>query len=117
MFYSRIEEQDEDTVMNYLKKREGSHFKFPKKKIQVENGDEVEAIFPYNKRDFTYIGKKSIKKRAEMCIKATGEKGTCIDYVKQTKQKLNELNINDAFVEEFWKEIENLHNKLLSGEL
>jgi len=61
------DDNDENKVLRILQSREGAHFQFPKNKILVENVGEVEAYYPYNLRDSSYIGNIPIKERVKFC--------------------------------------------------
>jgi len=101
-----FEDKDQEKVFKILMNREGRHFTYPQKKIHVEEIGEIEAFLPYNKRDKSFIGKKSIKRRIEMCLMARGIDGSGVDYIRNTRTKLIELNIVDNDVETFWSVLE-----------
>jgi len=101
-----FEDNDQEEVFNILNEREGRHFTYPQKEIQVEGNGEIEAFLPYNKRDKSFIGKKSIKRRVEMCLMARGTNGNGVEYIRNTRTKLIELKIVDNDVETFWSLLE-----------
>ena len=93
-------------VLKALKKREGDTFALQEKDVRLESGDVIKAVVPINDVSAAaYIGDRSISERAEMAKKARGSSGTCVDYVKGTREKLQALGIEDAIVEDFWKVI------------
>lgn len=100
-----IDDRDRERVMAILEDREGKHFIIKEKNIEVIDHGKVRAFYPYNKRDSSFLGRKTLKKRAEMAIKASGKYGSCIDYVKNNLKNAEKLGIKDDDIKKFWEEI------------
>ena len=97
--------QDElrDEILTMLRKREGTSFELKELNITLPDSTEVSAITPVNRHDAkTYIGKITLENRAEMAKEAKGKDGLCIDYIKNIRQKLKALSIDDPNVEKFY---------------
>ncbi len=89
--------------MRELINREGPSFSIVEKEIVLPNGIKVNAYTAVNdKNSSTYCGSLSIEDRAAMARIAEGSDGKCIDYVSNIKKKLEELNITDNNVNEFY---------------
>lgn len=103
-----LPDSERDRVLKYLKEREGTSFALQEKKVELDSGTRPKAFVPVNdtsKR--TYIGDRPLKERARMAKAAHGSSGACADYVKNIREKLQELGIQDSGVEQFWSAMSN----------
>jgi len=108
-----IDDNKRDRVIALLNNREGTHFTIAKKRIEVKDIGMINAFYPYNKRDSSFLGRKSLKRRAKMAIMARGTNGSCINYVKNTRKEAEKLGVKDEYIEKFWMEIENLNSRII----
>jgi glutathione-specific gamma-glutamylcyclotransferase len=93
-----------EEIMSYLQRREGGDFTFVEGIVRRSAGDDVRAYIPVNEKcGKTYIGDKSIAERVSMARNAEGKAGKCLDYVTNIRQELRRREIDDPFVEEFWR--------------
>lgn len=91
-----------DRITEYLREREGLDFDLVDKEILLNSGATVVARLPLNKPSAaTFIGNMPLKERAALASVAKGSKGACLDYVKNIRNKLAELNISDTAVGQF----------------
>lgn len=101
-----LPDAERDRVVAYLRKREGNSFALEEKDVDLQSGTRVRALVPVNDRSkSTYIGGDLLRHRARMAKAAHGSKGACRDYVKNVRDKLHELGVNDTAVESFWKAV------------
>jgi glutathione-specific gamma-glutamylcyclotransferase len=99
-------EAERSRLLSALRDREGRSFMLPEKSIELAPGTIVQAVVPLNDRSRrTYIGNQSLERRARLAAVAEGESGRCADYVKNIREKLLELGVQDADVEEFWNKV------------
>ena len=85
-----------------LRAREGGSFTFPALGVVLPDGSEVLALTPVNSRTgATYIERTPIGERALMARAATGTSGSCADYVRNIRQKLQSLGVADTDVDAF----------------
>lgn len=91
-----------DAVMAELRKREGPSFELEVKELTLADGTVASAVVPINNpsRD-TFIGDKPVDERARMAREARGQSGACADYIRNIRDKLLDLDIQDPVVEEF----------------
>jgi glutathione-specific gamma-glutamylcyclotransferase len=73
--------------------------------IRLDNGAEVVASVN------VYAGRNIIKSRtiddiASMIVKARGEKGSCVSYVKSIAEELHEMGIEDPIVSATWQAVQ-----------
>lgn len=98
-----LSEVERDRVVDYLKKREGMSFRLEEMDVSLQSGMRVRALVPVNDpARSTYIGAQPLRDRTRMAKAAQGSKGACRDYVKNIREKLQELGITDSAVESFW---------------
>jgi cation transport protein ChaC len=89
-------------VLDVLREREGPSFELAELTVTLPDGRMVQAVTPVNDRTKpTYIGNVPLPDRVAMARVATGEGGTCVDYVLNIRAHLHALGIADAEVEEF----------------
>ncbi len=101
-----VPEAEQDAVVEYLKGREGASFALEEKDVELQAGTRVRALVPVNDASKnTYIGGLPLPDRARMAKIARGSTGACRDYVKNIREKLQELGINDSAVESFWSAV------------
>jgi len=100
-------DEKEESVLAYLAQREGGSFALQKLNIVLPDKESVQAFVPVNQNtSSTYIGNLSLIHRAKMARCASGTSGKCVDYVTSIRNKLLELDIKDAHVENFWEAIQ-----------
>ena len=88
-------------VLDFLRTREGSGFDFPELEVEAVEGP-LRAIVPLNDRNHrTYMGKLALGERARMAREASGERGSCGEYVERARASLQEMGVVDQDVEEF----------------
>jgi cation transport regulator ChaC len=73
--------------------------------LRLDNGAEVVASVN------VYAGRNIIKSRtiddiASMIVKARGEKGSCVSYVKSIAEELHEMGIEDPIVSATWQAVQ-----------
>ncbi len=101
-----LPDAERNRVVDYLKQREGKSFALQEEDIDLQSGTRVRALVPVNDPSkSTYIGRQPLQDRAPMAKAAHGSSGACRDYVKNIREKLVELGINDAAVESFWSAV------------
>lgn len=92
-----------DTLVDYLRKREGRSFELRELDVDLQTGERVKALVPVNDpARGTYIGKLSLAERVQMCKRARGSSGPCVSYVENTHDRLRKMGIVDPAVNEFW---------------
>jgi len=101
-----------NTASSILKKREGDSFMLEEKDVVLQSGTCVRAVVPVNEPvndsfKGTFIGRLPLAERARMAKLAYGSSGACRDYVKNIREKLVALAINDSAVESFWSAVSN----------
>lgn len=101
----RVADDHADEIVTTIDKREGPSYERREEAIDLDDDRTVTATVWVNRRNFTYIGDKSLAKRARMVIEAEGRNGAAKDYVLETKRKLNDLGVEDPYVEEFAEKI------------
>ena len=91
-------------ILSYLKQREGRDFTLAEGIVHLRSGGHVLARIPTNDRHGkSYIGNKTIAERVTMARVAAGRAGRCIDYVAKIRQELLRREIEDPYVEQFWR--------------
>ena len=101
-----IPDAQQAAVEAYLKQREGPSFTLQLHDVNLQSGISVRALVPVNDASkVTYIGGLSLPERARMAKIAYGSSGACSEYVKNIREKLGELGINDSAVESFWSAV------------
>lgn len=91
-----------EEVLAYLRKREGRGIRFEQLPVRLRDGKMALALTAVNdRRHPTYIGSVSLRARASMARDAAGVSGSCLDYVKQTRDVLRSMGVYDPAVEEF----------------
>lgn len=99
-----FDDSKREEIIAYLSKREGPTCDLEEMNVVLPDGHRVPAIVPLNDPEAdTFIGNRSLEERAELARKARGEAGTCVDYVRNIRECLQELEIPDSAVEDFWK--------------
>ena len=88
-------------LIAYLKGREGKGFHLRQTEIEIEKRHRVSAVVAIYSEQSLLCG-KSTDERAAMARTAEGDRGRCIDYVRNIAMKLAELGIDDRDVNEFW---------------
>ena len=64
----------------------------------------MRPIVPVSDRNHrTYIGELTLNERARMAREAAGGKGSCREYVERARASLQEMDVVDQDVEEFWR--------------
>jgi cation transport regulator ChaC len=97
---------DRDRILATLRDREGKSFSLDEKQITLDSGDIVNAIVPINDPSrSTFIGDQPIEARARLARAAVGSKGSGLSYVRNIRQKLHDVGIDDRGVEEFWEQV------------
>ncbi|TMJ90772.1 MAG: cation transporter, partial [Alphaproteobacteria bacterium] len=79
--------------------------------IRLDNGTNVVASVT------VYTGRNLIKSKAIDCIafmvvKARGEKGSCVSYVRDIAEKLHEMGIEDPVVRATWQAVQRAQHGL-----
>ena len=98
--------EERKRIVEALKSREGISFTLEEKDLLLEPGVRVRALVPVNDRSrSTYIGDRSVEDRARLAKTARGTCGACADYVKNIREKLQSMGIQDTAVEEFWSAV------------
>lgn len=97
-------EHRSEEVLSYLKRREGRDFTLAQGIVHLRSGGRVRARIPTNDRHGkSYIGNRTIAERVSMARVAAGTAGRCIDYVAKIRQELVQREIDDPYVEQFWR--------------
>ncbi len=97
-------DEKQEQILEYLRNREGESFSLSEIDVILENDTSVKASTPINSHtSHTYIGTLNMSQRIQMAKRAVGSHGRCTDYVSNIRNKLSELNIQDQYVEDFWK--------------
>lgn len=97
-------------LLEALHAREGSSFALEAKEVHLASGPIVQAVVPVNDRSrATYMGKQTLEERARLAAVAIGSSGLCRDYVKNIRDKLQALRIEDRGVEEFATLVATIH--------
>jgi cation transport protein ChaC len=98
-----VPDAQRDAVVAYLKSREGPSFALEEQDVELQDGTRIRALVPMSDASkTTYIGGLPLQDRARMTKDARGYNGQCRDYVKNLRDKLQELHINDSAVASFW---------------
>jgi len=98
-FAFEFSEENGENVLKYLREREGRNFDLKELSIILESGETVKAHVPiYSGHNI--ISNKFLSEKAKMAEKAVGDKGRCVDYIKNIGTKLDELGIKDKAVQE-----------------
>lgn len=93
-------------ILSRLAPREGPSFSFEVLPISFIDAPSVRALVPVNNRKVrTYIGHLQIAERAAMARLARGTSGACADYVRDVRDHLRALTIEDKYVEDFADEM------------
>lgn len=101
-----IPDEHEQAVAASLREREGPSFTLQRLDIVLPDGRVESALVPVNDRGRrTYLGDRPISERAAMARSAVGDFGNARDYVTNTRQKLNEMGVQDPHVEEFFEAV------------
>ena len=91
-----------ERLLHALRAREGSSFVLEEKEVYLASGPVVRAVVPVNDRSkTTYMGKHTLEERARLAAVASGSSGLCRDYVKNIRDRLEALGVEDRGVEEF----------------
>ncbi len=92
----QFSEEKSNTVLEYLRHREGKAFEPVACEVILDDGQTVAALV------FIYRGKNilenSNKELAEMAMVAEGKDGKCVDYVLNVDKKLKAHGIEDSEV-------------------
>jgi cation transport regulator ChaC len=105
-FAFEFADAERDRVLATLREREGRSFRLEPKEIRLDSGEIVNAMVPVNDLTrSTFIGNHPIEARARLARTAVGSKGSGLSYVKNIRQKLQEVGIDDRSVEEFWEQV------------
>ncbi len=95
---------ERERILAALRARESPSFELQNRDVDLVSSGRVTAVVPLNNRSSgTFIGGQPLEERVRLALRARGECGTCIDYVKAIRTKLVELQIQDPAVERFWK--------------
>ena len=97
----KLPEKKTDEILSSLQEREGPSYRREESDIRLENGRETSATVFVNKKNHTYIGHKSLEKRAKMSLEASGRDGNGEEYVRNTYEDLQEAGIEDQYVTEY----------------
>ena len=90
-------------VWAYLRDREGPSFDLQTAAVRLPDARTVSALVAVNDPEAaSYIGDMALADRAAMIRGAEGTAGTCVDYLKNTREKLHAVSIEDDAVEAFW---------------
>jgi len=95
-------EEKRQEVIAYLTKREGKGVELPLMEVRLDRGERVYAIVPLCTGKHLLSG-RSPNDLVAMASSARGEKGKCIDYVRNIVTRLAELGIDDPNINEFWR--------------
>jgi cation transport protein ChaC len=80
--------------------------------IRLDNGAKVVAsVNVYAGRNI--IKSKTIDGIVSMILKARGEKGSCVCYVKGIAEKLHEMGVEDQVVSATWQAVQRAHGAVL----
>ena len=95
-----------ETIFKYLQKREGPSFVLKELEIALSDNLSKFAITSVNHFESnTFIGHLPLIQRLKMVKKAFGKEGPCVDYIRNIYSKLNDLEIEDSAVIEFYNAI------------
>lgn len=105
----KFEEKFRKQVEEYLNQREGADFKLTDVDIILSDGLIIQGQASINKHKAeSYIKDLSLEVRAKMVKVAEGKNGKCWDYIKNLRDHLREIGIEDNHVEEMWETINNV---------
>ncbi len=91
--------KNSEKVLKYLRKREGRNFDLKELSIILESGKTVKTHVPIYSGP-NIISDKSLSEKAKMAEKAIGDRGRCVDYIKNIGTRLDDLGIKDKAVQE-----------------
>lgn len=101
-----LPDETREACLKALQKREGASFVLSEREVALASGATVSAIVPVNDMTKpTYIGRLSLSERSRMAKQASGTSGSCVEYVAKVHRQLQELAIEDAAVEAFWRAV------------
>jgi glutathione-specific gamma-glutamylcyclotransferase len=103
-------EDNRNKVLADLKRREGKGFEFKEQRIQLQDGEWVDALVPIYTGPNTLTG-RTAGELAEMARVAAGTHGVGIDYVRNVAVKLAQSGIKDPAVEDFLAAIQGRRNQ------
>lgn len=92
-------DSQQEEVLAYLAKREGKAFKLHQMSVRLQNDNDVLAFVPLYEGQNLIKG-KSLEEIASMVAGASGNNGTCLNYIYGIARKLSELKIHDPAVTE-----------------
>jgi cation transport regulator ChaC len=79
--------------------------------VRLSSGRLVTALVPVNDTTAnSYIGDRPLSDRAKLAQTTRGEAGTSLEYVTGVHAKLQELEVDDPAVEEFWSLVSELED-------
>ena len=95
-------------IESYLKKREGKSFKLTEIEVELEDGQKEMAFISLNRPEMsTYISNTDFNTLADMVRNASGENGSCFEYIQNIHSRCKELEIKDEYVQKMWEAINN----------
>jgi len=95
---------NENSVLDYLRGREGPSFALKEMDVELQDGRDIKAFVPVNDTARnTYIGDLDINERARMAKRALGAAGSCESYVSNAHAELSRMGIADSDVEQFFR--------------
>lgn len=105
----RIHGRDREAVVRYLDKRETSNGEYNARwlPVRLTDGKAVTALaYVVNPGNRWYAGKLGLHRTVELVLQGHGDRGACLDYVRNTVAHLKELGIRDRALETILKAAE-----------
>jgi cation transport protein ChaC len=95
----------EEDVRSYLVKREGKDFSLEPINVRLDDGAEVPAqVALYGGKNV--LAADTVQAKAIMVTNAKGTVGSCRDYLKDIRELLAGLGIDDPTVSELWQAVQ-----------
>lgn len=105
----RIAAMDMEEALRRLHAREMLRNSYQPRWLNAKLADEcvVEALAYVARRDHElYTGPLSMKRTVELVLAGRGEKGDCVDYVRNTVAHLDAMGISDGPLHKVWRAVE-----------
>ena len=105
----RVAGRNRETVIRYLDKRETSNGEYFSRwlPLRLQDGGKVSALgYVVNPANRWYAGKLGLHRTVDLVRQGHGDRGACLDYLRNTVAHLKELGIRDRALETILREAE-----------
>ena len=106
----RVSARDREAVIRYLDKREASDGEYFSRWLPARLEDDGTAISAYgfvvNPANRYYAGRLPLHETVRLVRQGHGDRGACLDYVRNTVAHLREMGIRDRALETILREAE-----------